>query len=145
MDAPVMPMPAPLQALLRQRKVKKDYAADGEVETLLRIAGERLQDAGNPQLHIGCRYDLTYLAALSSALAILRWHNCHTDSVFLIFQSLQFTIDLSKPSWRVLNQGRQHYDFLENHWRDMPNAGMLAELQQVATDMFHKARALTAL
>src|SRR5690606_15303522 len=101
MDAPAVPLPAPLQALLRQRKLKKHYAADGEVAALVDMARTRLQDARNAQLNIGSRYDLAYYSVLAASLAALRWYNCRTDSAFLIFQSLQFTAGLAKPEWRT--------------------------------------------
>lgn len=143
MDAPAAPVPPPLLDLLRLGKMKKRYAVDGEVEALLHTAQARLRDAGNTQLDIGTRYDLAYLSVRASSLVALCWYNCHTDSTFLIFQSLQSTVGVSKPSWRILNQARQQHDFLDTYGRVVPGERMLTALLDSASDVLQRVRTLT--
>lgn len=144
MDAPAPVVPAPLLHLLKLGKVKKRYAADGEVDALLHTAQARLNAARSPHIDLGSRHDLAYLSALASALVALRWYNCHTDSAFLVFQSLQFTLGLSKPSWRVLNMARQQHDFLDAYGREVPAQQALDTLLESAADVLQRVRVLTA-
>jgi hypothetical protein len=74
-----------LENLLKTGNLKSEPANQSEFNGLLRSAKARLTDAHNVNLAIESRFDLSYNASHSLALAALRWHGYRSDNRYLVF------------------------------------------------------------
>jgi hypothetical protein len=86
-----------LDNLVRIGQLKMEPAAQTELDGLLRSGAARITDAENTQLSVESRFDLAYNAAHAFSLAALRFHGYRSESRFLVFQSLQHTLNLPPP------------------------------------------------
>lgn len=102
-----------LDNLVRIGQLKAEPAARAELDGLLRSGAARIKDAENEQLSLESRFDLAYNAAHASSLAALRFHGYRSENRFLVFQSLQHTLGLSPPKWRVLDQAHKKRNHVE--------------------------------
>ncbi len=91
-----------LENLATIGQLKREPPAQVEFDGLVKFGRTRLKDAGNTTNAVGSRFDLAYNAAHAFALAALRWHGYRSESRYLVFQVLPFTLGLSDPEWRVL-------------------------------------------
>src|SRR4051812_27643513 len=98
-------MPSPLENLARIGQLKKEPAAQAELDGLIRSGRVRLADARIAGLSLESKFDLAYNAAHALALSALRFHGYRSESRYLVFQSLQHTVNLPAEQWRV-DRGR---------------------------------------
>jgi hypothetical protein len=103
---------APLENLLRSG-LKRQPPNDQEIETLIRSAERRLNDATNSSLSLESRFDLAYNAAHALALAALRHHGYRSENRYLVFQVLVHTVTLPAEQWRVLDAAHRKRNSLE--------------------------------
>lgn len=78
--------PSELDNLVRIGQLAEQPPTREELEGLLRFGGRRLADAERSQLSLESRFDLTYNAAHSIALAALRARGYRSGSRRLVFQ-----------------------------------------------------------
>jgi hypothetical protein len=95
-------IPERLANLVRIGKLVLEPAAPGEIEGLVVSGSERLADARNESLALSSRFDLAYNAAHAFSLAALRRHGYRSDSRYLVFQALPYTLGLPASIWRIL-------------------------------------------
>ena len=102
-----------LQNLVRIRELKAEIPTKEEFEGLVVSGQKRLKDAGYEKLSLESRFDLAYNAAHSLSLAALRWHGYRSDKRYLVFQCLEYTVDLPSEKWRVLDQAHRKRNLAE--------------------------------
>ena len=102
-----------LDNLVRIGKLKPEPPAQAELEGLIRSGSRRLADAERTDLSLESRFDLAYNAAHALALAALRATGYRSESRYLVFQCLQYTIDLPNEQWRVLDQAHRKRNLAE--------------------------------
>jgi hypothetical protein len=107
-----MSLPA-LNNLVRIGSLKHEPMAREEFEGLLRSGKIRLKDAQTVSLSMESRFDLAYNAAHALSLAALRWHGYRSENRYLVFQTLQYTLDLPKEQWRVLDSAHRKRNLAE--------------------------------
>ena len=88
----------PGKDLAREAPDEQEYA--GLIDDGMR----KLNDARNPELFLGSRFDLAYNAAFSLSLAALRRLGYRpVNKRFIVFQVLPHTLNLGPEVWRVLD------------------------------------------
>lgn len=98
-------MPAPqLDNLVATGALKAEPPDPRELAGLIGAGAAKLTDARNPTLSLESRFDLAYNAAHAFALAALRAHGYRPDNRYIVFQSLQHTVQLPPAQWRVLDR-----------------------------------------
>lgn len=102
-----------LDNLVRIGQLKAEPAAQAELDGLIRLGVARIKDAENEQLNIESRFDLAYSAAHAFSLAALRFHGYRSENRYVVFQSLQHTLKLSPPKWRVLDEAHRKRNLAE--------------------------------
>jgi hypothetical protein len=102
-----------LDNLVRIGQLKPESPAKAELEGLLRSGSRRLADAKRADLSLESRFDLAYNAAHALALAALRGKGYRSESRYLVFQCLQYTIGLPNEQWRVLEQAHRKRNLAE--------------------------------
>lgn len=104
---------SPLDNLVRIGQLKAEPPAQSEIDGLVRSGKVRLSDAENPALALESRFDLAYNAAHALSLAALRWHGYRSENRYTVFQTLQHTLALEAPQWRVLDQAHHKRNLAE--------------------------------
>lgn len=111
---------------------------------LLRSAAVRLRDAGHPQLSLESRFDLAYNAAHASALSALRQHGYRSDNRYLVFQSLEYTLNFKPEQWLLLNQAHKKRNLAEYEGDLDITAGFVEELISHVEHLLAAAQALAS-
>ena len=93
-----------LENLVKIRKLKVEPPDQDEFDGMVSSAKRRLQDAAIEGLSDEGRFSLAYGAAHALALAAMRWHGYRSESRYLVFQCLQYTVGLDNAKWRVLDK-----------------------------------------
>jgi hypothetical protein len=107
-------MPSPqLDNIVRIGQLKAEPVVQAELDGLLRSGAARIKDAENAGLSMESRFDLAYNAAHAFSLAALRFHGYRSENRFLVFQSLQHTLKISPPKWRILDQAHKKRNLVE--------------------------------
>lgn len=91
-----------LDNLVKSGQLKKESFDRKEFTGLLTSAKNRFTDAKNPMLSMESRFDLSYNAAHSLALAALRWNGYRSNNRYIVFQVLPYTLGVGPEVWRVL-------------------------------------------
>lgn len=133
-----------LDNLVRIGQLKAEPAARAELDGLMRSGAARITDAENDQLSIESRFDLAYNAAHAFSLAALRFHGYRSDNRFLVFQSLQHTVSLSPPKWRVLDQAHRKRNLVEYEGSAEIDVGLIEAMVRVAREVETAVLALRA-
>ncbi len=93
-----------LDNLVKIGSLKAEPADVGELDGMMKSGRARLADAERLELSFESRFDLAYNAAHSLALAALRFHGYRSENRYLVFQTLQQTVELQPAEWRVLDK-----------------------------------------
>ena len=93
-----------LQNLVATGKLKQEPPDQSEFEGLLKLGEAKFKDAQVASLSLESRFDLAYGASHAFALAALRWHGYRSDLRYIVFQSVEHTLGLSRDIWRVLDK-----------------------------------------
>ena len=107
-----MPLPE-LEKLVQIGALRREPPNAAELEGLLRSAEARLRDAANEANSAESRFDLAYNAAHALALAALRWHGYRAEKRYLVFQALEHTLGVAKPTWRLLAKCHEQRNRME--------------------------------
>src|SRR5438552_1706642 len=102
-----------LNNLVKIGKLKSEPRNYQEFCGLLHSGETRLRDAQQTTLSAESRFDLTYNAAHSLALAALRWSGYRSTNRYLVFQTLPYTLKLGPEVWRVLAKSHDHRNAVE--------------------------------
>jgi hypothetical protein len=102
-----------LDNLVKIGQLKAENATPDEIAGLIRSGLARLKDSKNNSLCIESRFDLAYNAAHALSLAALRYHGYRSESRYLVFQCLRYTLDLPNEQWRVLDQAHRKRNIAE--------------------------------
>jgi len=98
-------MPSPqLDNLVTIGKLKAEPPVQSEVDGLIHSGAVRITDAENEKLSFESRFDLAYNAAHAFALVALRFHGYRSENRYIVFQTLNHTLQLPTEQWRVLDQ-----------------------------------------
>jgi hypothetical protein len=131
-----------LDNLVRSGQLKTEPPAQAEIDGLVRSGRVRLKDAGNATNSLEGRFDLAYNAAHALALAALRWHGYRSESRYMVFQTLQHTLNLPPEQWRVLDQAHRKRNVAEYEGIVDVDDALLAALIRVATEVEKRVIAL---
>jgi hypothetical protein len=71
---------------------------------LVRLGEAKFKDAQVASLSLESRFELAYGASHAFALAALRWHGYRSDLRYIVFQSLEHTVGVSRAIWRVFDK-----------------------------------------
>jgi hypothetical protein len=134
-----------LDNLVRSGQLKTEPPAQAEIDGLVRSGRVRLKDAGNATNSIEGRFDLAYNAAHALALAALRWHGYRSESRYMVFQTLQHTLNLPPEQWRVLDQAHRKRNVAEYEGIVDIDEALLAALIRVATEVEKRVIALGSI
>ena len=105
-----------LDNLVTIGQLKVEDSSEAEVTGLIQSGVARLEDARNTALNIESRFDLAYNAAHALSLAALRRIGYRSQSRYIVFQCLQYTLDLPNEQWRVLDQAHRKRNIAEYDW-----------------------------
>ena len=102
-----------LDNLVRAGQLNPEPPVQEEIAGLFHSGTCRLDDAAREDLSLESRFDLSYNAAHSLALAALRFHGYRSNSRYMVFQCLQHTIDLPREQRRVLDDAHRKRNLAE--------------------------------
>lgn len=102
-----------LDNLAKIGQLKAEVPSETEVAGLIRSGLARLEDAMNTALNIESRFDLAYNAAHALSLAALRAQGYRSESRYLVFQCLQYTLGLPYEQLRILDQAHRKRNIAE--------------------------------
>jgi hypothetical protein len=102
-----------LDNLVKIGQLKVEDSSEAEVTGLIQSGVARLEDARKTALNIESRFDLAYNAAHALSLAALRRMGSRSESRYIVFQCLQYTLDLPNEQWRVLDQAHRKRNIAE--------------------------------
>lgn len=131
-----------LDNLVRSGQLKAEPSMQAEFDGLVRSGCVRLKDAGNATNSLEGRFDLAYNAAHALALAALRWNGYRSESRYLVFQTLQHTLNLPPQQWRVLDQAHRKRNLAEYEGDVDIEEALLAALIRVVTEIEKRVLAL---
>ncbi len=124
-----------LDSLVQIGKLKAEPPAESEIAGLIQSGLVRLIDAEREELSLESRFDLAYNAAHSLALAALRKLGYRSESRYLVFQCLQYTLDLPREQWRVLDEAHRKRNLAEYEGDADLDDQLVAALVRVAREV----------
>ena len=102
-----------LDNLVKIGQLKAEESSGAEVAGLTRSGLARLEDAKNTTLNIESRFDLAYSSAHALSLAALRKLGYRSENRYIVFQCLQYTLELPNEQWRVLDHAHRKRNIAE--------------------------------
>jgi hypothetical protein len=136
---------APLDNLVRIRRLKAEPGTQAEIEGLLRSGNARLNDTLVKGLSLDSRFDLAYNAAHAFSLAALRWHGYRSENRYTVFQCLEHTVKLPPELWRVLDQAHRKRNLAEYEGHLEVDQALVEALVRVAREVASRVTALGAV
>lgn len=133
-----------LENLVQIHKLHYESADASEVQGLIQSGTVRLKDAGLEALSLESRFDLSYNAAHALSLAALRHFGYRSDNRYLVFQCLQYTLDLPPAKWRVLDQAHRKRNLAEYEGDIDVDEAMVTSLVEITEEIRRAMVALTA-
>ncbi len=121
-----------LDNLVKIGKLKAEPPSEQEVTGLIDSGLARLRDAKNESLNIESRFDLAYNAAHALSLAALRKADYRSESRYIVFQCLKYTLDLANEQCRVLDQAHRKRNLAEYEGELDIDLGLLEALIRTA-------------
>lgn len=106
-----------LENLVKIGQLKEEVYNDAEFNGLLDSARDKLNDVATGKLSFSSRFDLTYNAAHSLALAALRYSGFRSDKRYLVFQCLAHTIAMNRAKVRVFGLCQERRNLAEYEGR----------------------------
>lgn len=118
--------------------------AQGEINSLIKSAENKLRDAQNQDNSSDSRFGLAYDAAFGFALAALRWHGFRPDEKqrYIVFQLLQHTLSVPAEKWRVLAECHKRRNVTLYDGDLIEDEPLIAELIAVAKEVHAAVLAL---
>jgi len=134
-----------LENLVKIGQLKSEPFNESEYINLVRSGEVRLNDAKNPNLSLESRFDLAYNAAHSLSLAALRKKGYRSNSRYVVFQVLPYTLDLGPDTWRVLDLCHNRRNVAEYEGYFEVDERLLEELINVTCILLQKIISLNTL
>ncbi len=132
-----------LENLAEIGKLKREPPRDPELRALIHAGQARLHDAQVPELAIESRFDLAYNAAHALALAALRHRGYRSENRYIVFQTLQHTLQLEPAVWRVLAKAHGERNHLEYEGGGTVDERLVADLIDAAKVVEQRVMGLT--
>jgi hypothetical protein len=88
------------------------------------------------------RFTLLYGASYAFALAALRWHGYRSDSRYLVFQCLQYTVSMEHAMWRVLDKCHKQRNLAEYEGHLDITPKLLRELKTITEKLYEQVKNL---
>ncbi len=130
--------PKSLENLARIGQLKHEPPDEVELHGLLASAKDKLSDVVKGKLSFSSRFDLTYNAAHSLALAALRYHGFRSDKRYLVFQCLAHTTEMSNTKIRLFGLCHERRNLAEYE-------GQLEVDEQLQTEYLQLSQELLAI
>jgi hypothetical protein len=89
------------------------------------------------------RFSSVYNAIHSAALAALRWHGYRSENRYLVFQSLQHTLQWSSTKWRVIDHAHRKRNLAEYEGFLEIEESSITELKKLAASLIEDVMQLT--
>lgn len=121
-----------LDNLVKTGQLKAESPSEQEVTGLINSGLARLSDAKNESLNIESRFDLAYNAAHALSVAALRKAGYRSESRYIVFQCLKYTLDLANEQWRVLDRAHRKRNLAEYEGELDIDLGLLEALIRTA-------------
>ncbi|NOY00437.1 MAG: hypothetical protein GXP30_11990 [Verrucomicrobia bacterium] len=134
-----------LENLASIGKLKRERTSQSEFDGLVQSGRRRLADARVTNLSLEGRFDLAYNASHALSLAALRWHGYRSDSRYLVFQCLPFTLGMEPAQWRLLSLCHERRNLAEYEGHLDVEEKLVAELIDMAEVIAEKVEALGEL
>lgn len=131
-----------LENLVKIKKLKVEPPDQDEFDGMVSSAKRRLQDAALEGLSDEGRFSLAYGAAHALALAAMRWHGYRSESRYLVFQCLQYTVGLDNAKWRVLDKCHKQRNIAEYEGHLDITPQLLNELIAISEELLTLVTAL---
>ena len=96
-----------LDRLAKGGHLEREPPVAAQVAALIAAGEEQLRDAEGSQLSLRSRFQLAYGAAYALASAALRRAGFRAENRYLAFQTLEYTLSIDAPTWRVLARAHQ--------------------------------------
>jgi hypothetical protein len=133
-----------LENLAERRLLKREAPSAREIERLIVSGVQRLQDAGNRSNSLRGRFDLAYNAAHAVALAALWRAGYRSESRYMVFQTLEHTVELPARSWRVLARAHKLRNEMEYEGVGEPDERLTEDTIAVARTVLAALRSTSA-
>lgn len=124
-----------LDNLVTIHKLKLEPPDQKEFDGMLAAAKLRLKDAKVEGLSEEGKFSLAYGAAHAVSLASMRWHGYRSDNRYLVFQCLQYTVDLESVKWRVLDRCHKVRNLAEYEGHLEVSPQLLKELLEISEEL----------
>lgn len=124
-----------LENLSKIHKLKPEPADLAEFNGMVSAATIKLKDVEVIGLSKDSQFLLAYGAAHSLALAALRWHGYRSDSRYIVFQCLEYTLGLAKAKWRVLDKCHNSRNLAEYEGHLDVDTQLLKELKFITNEL----------
>ena len=134
-----------LDNLVKINQLKAEPADVKEFTGMVSVGDTKLKDSGINELSEDSQFSLAYGAAHAFSLAALRWHGYRSDSRYLVFQCLQYTLGLDRAKWRVLDKCHNARNLAEYEGRLDVNPQLLKELISITEEIQALVKALAPI
>ncbi|MBN1458293.1 MAG: hypothetical protein JXA57_02070 [Armatimonadetes bacterium] len=134
-----------LENLLGAGKLKREPPDQDEFDGLVHLGEAKYRDAQVVSLSLAGRFDLAYGASHAFALAALRWHGYRSDFRYVVFQSLEHTLGVSRDIWRVLDKAHGARNAADYGGSFHINERLLRDMLAATTVVRQRALALGAI
>jgi hypothetical protein len=115
-----------------------------EINRMLSLASRRLQDASHAGLSMEGRFTSVYNAIHAASLAALRWHGYRSENRYLVFQSLQHTLQWSAVKWRIIDHAHRKRNLAEYEGFLEIEESAITALRDLAESLINEVTRLTA-
>lgn len=132
-----------LERLADRGLLKREPPVAAQVAALVTAGEEQLRDAATPRLSTRSRFQLAYSAAYALASAALRRAGYRSDNRYLAFQTLELTLAIGAPTWRVLARAHQLRNQMEYEGTGQPDQRLVADTMAAARTVLGALRAAT--
>lgn len=132
-----------LENLVNVGQLKQEPKDQKEFDSLVLASQGRFKDCQNQDLSDGSRFDLAYAAAFGFSLAALRWHGFRPSNRYIVFQSLNQTIDLSTPKIAILGKCHEKRNKSQYEGLYEVESSLLLGLIQILKDLETQVSSLT--
>jgi hypothetical protein len=131
-----------LENLVRAGKLKNEPPNQDEFDGLVKLGEAKFKDAQVASLSLESRFELAYGASHAFALAALRWHGYRSDLRYIVFQSLEHTVGVSRDIWRVLDKAHGARNAADYGGNFQVNERLLQDMLAATTTMRQRVLSL---
>lgn len=133
-----------LERLADRGLLRREPPVLAQVEALITAGEEQLRDAETSRLSLRGRFQLAYSASYALASAALRRAGFRSDNRYLAFQTLEHTLSIGAPTWRVLARAHQLRNQMEYDAVGRPEERLVRDTIEAARAVLAALRAMSA-